>query len=118
MQLSIPTKSQIDQFHPKLSERSPGTIEDLTDLLAEDWSKLGSVRDMGEASKRFFRAEMEQTWGHKHLAVLDENEAQKWLLGVRIFYISLSRGRPRGRSSRLLVTVQPRVRPRRIVPIY
>ena len=73
-----------------LSERNPGMIEDLTDLLAEDWSKLGSVCDMGEANKRFFRAEMEKTWGQKHLAVLDEEEAHKWLLGVciSIFFIS------------------------------
>ena len=61
-------------------------IEDLTDLLAEDWSKLGSVRDMGADSKRFFRAEMEKSWGKKHLAVLDEEEAKKWLLGVSISF--------------------------------
>ena len=70
------------------AERNPGAIEDLTDLLAEDWSQLGSVRDMGAANKRFFHAEMEKCWGQKHLAVLDEEEAQKWLLGVtRLFLI-------------------------------
>ena len=66
------------------SECNPGTIKDLTDLLAEDWSQLGSIWDMGAANKRFFRAEMEQTWGQKHLAVLDKEEAHKWLLGVHI----------------------------------
>ena len=71
-----------------IAERSPGTIEDLTDLIAEDWSQLGSVRDMGNANKRFFRAEMERTWGQKHLAVLDEEEAQKWLLGVTTLLVS------------------------------
>ena len=69
-------------------EHNPGAIEDLTDLLAEDWSQLGSVQDMGAVNKCFFRAEMEKCWGQKHLAVLDEEEAQKWLLGVtRLFLI-------------------------------
>ena len=39
---------------------------------------------MGEKTAKFFRAEMENTWGQKHLAVLDEGEAKDWLLGVCI----------------------------------
>ena len=74
---------------PSFSERKPGTIEDLTDLLAEDWGQLGSVRDLGAGNKRFLREELERTWGQKHLAVLDEEEAQKWLLGVSADYHSV-----------------------------
>ena len=75
--------------YDSLVGRKPGTIEDLTDLLAEDWSQLGSVRDLGAGNKRFFREELEKTWGQKHLAVLDEEEAQKWLLGVSICFQSV-----------------------------
>ena len=85
-----------------LVERNPGSIEDLTDLLTEDWSQLGSVRDMGAANKRFFRAEMEKCWGQKHLAVLDEEEAQKWLLGVTRSFLS----RAASRSLRKAVRTQ------------
>ena len=63
--------------------RKPGQIEDLCDLLAEDWVSLGSVREMGDATQKFFRAEMEKTWGEKHLCVFSEEEAKKWVLGVR-----------------------------------
>ena len=70
--------------------RQPGSIEDLTDLLAEDWSQLGSVRDLGAGNKRFFREELEKSWGQKHLAVLDEEEAQKWLLGVSNHFLTQS----------------------------
>ena len=38
-------------------------IEDLTDLLAEDWVKLGAIREMGADTERFFGQEMEKTWG-------------------------------------------------------
>ena len=62
--------------------RKPGQIEDLCDLLAEDWVSLGSVREMGDATQRFFRAEMEKSWGEKHLSVFSEDEAKKWVLGV------------------------------------
>ena len=75
--------------YDSLVGRKPGTIEDLTDLLAEDWSQLGSMRDLGAGNKRFFREELEKTWGQKHLAVLDEEEAQKWLLGVSIRFQSV-----------------------------
>ena len=65
-------------------------IEDLTDLLAEDWAKLGAVKEMGADTERFFRQEMEKTWGAKHLAVFSEEEARKWVLGVSIPNISAS----------------------------
>ena len=38
--------------------RTPGQIEDLCDLLAEDWTSLGSVREMGIDTAKFFRVEM------------------------------------------------------------
>ena len=31
---------------------------------------------------RFVREEMEKTWGDSRLAILTEDEAQKWILGV------------------------------------
>ena len=65
------------------ANRTPGQIEDLCDLLAEDWVTLGSVREMGHATQKFFRAEMEKSWGEKHLCVFSEEEAKKWVLGVR-----------------------------------
>ena len=63
-------------------------IEDLTDLLAEDWARLGAVKEMGADTEQFFRQEMEKTWGAKHLAVFSEEEARKWVLGVSISHIS------------------------------
>ena len=57
-------------------------IKDLTDLIAEDWASLGSVREMGSTTAKFFRQEMEATWGSKHLAVFSEDEAKNWILGV------------------------------------
>ena len=65
-------------------ERVPGKVEDLTDLLLEDWAQLGSCRELGESTSRFLREEMERTWGEEHVAVFDEKEAQKWLVGVSI----------------------------------
>ena len=65
------------------SERVAGQVDDLTDLLLEDWRKLGSCREMGETTLKYVRTEMERTWGSDHLAVFEEGEAQKWLLGVR-----------------------------------
>ena len=59
-------------------------IEDLTDLLAEDWVKFGAVKEMGDHTEWFFRQEMEKMWGEKHLAVFSEEEAHKWVLGVSI----------------------------------
>ena len=66
-------------------ERTPGKIEDLTDLLLEDWRKLGNVRELGKDTLKFIRLEMERSWGDKKLAVFSEEEAQKWVLGVRIW---------------------------------
>ena len=48
----------------------------------EDWAQHGSTREMGEKTAKFFRTEMENTWGQKHLAVFDEEEAHNWVLGV------------------------------------
>ena len=54
----------------------------LTDLLAEDWAKLGSIKEMGEKTQCFFCEELEKTWGTKHLAVFSKEEAKSWILGV------------------------------------
>ena len=70
-----------------LPGREAGNIEDLTDLLAEDWAKLGSVREMGVDTARWFRKEMENLWGSKHLAVFDEVEARNWVLEVSPFFL-------------------------------
>ena len=67
-----------------LLEREAGNIEDLTDLLTEDWSQLGSTHEMGEKTAKFFRMELENTWGSKHLAVFDKEEACNWIIGVSI----------------------------------
>ena len=63
-------------------ERTPGKIEYLKDLLLEDWRKLGNCREIGMDTLRFIRTEMERSWGDKKLAVFDEEEAQKWVVGV------------------------------------
>ena len=65
-----------------LLEREASNIKDLTDLLAEDWSQLGSTLEMGEKTAKFFQMELENTWGSKHLAIFDEEEAPNWILGV------------------------------------
>ena len=64
------------------TDRVPGQIETLTDLLLEDFKSFRTCRELGEESAKFIRHELETTWGSSHLAVLDEQEAQKWLLGV------------------------------------
>ena len=58
---------------------------------------------------------MEQTWGAKHLAVFDDEEASKWILGVSSFH---SQGRPRDRPVRLLSSLRPRVRSRTVFLVY
>ena len=63
-------------------DRDPGNVEVLTDLLLEKWRNVPEARRLGDETARFFRREMEKTWGQTHLAVLSEEEAQKWLLGV------------------------------------
>ena len=67
---------------PLLLEREACNIEDLTDLLAEDWFQLGNTHEMGEKTAKFIPMELENTWGSKHLAVFDEEEAHNWILGV------------------------------------
>ena len=34
---------------------------------------------------RFIRTEMKRSWGDKKLAVFDEEEAQKWVVGVGVY---------------------------------
>ena len=64
----------------------------LTDLLLEDFKSFGTCQELGEESAKFIRNELETTWGSSHLTVLDEQEAQKWLLGVgACFYLALHR---------------------------
>ena len=85
------------------AERTPGAIEDLTDLIAEDWSGLGRVREMGAETAKFFCREMERTWGSKHLAVFSEKEARNWVLGVSMSLFPFGvRVRPRGHVIRQL----------------
>ena len=84
----------LNQLHFKLlyillfqfSEWESGNIDDLMDLLAEDWAKLGTTREMGEKTVRFFRTELENTWGSKHLVIFEDEEAKNWVLGVGIFH--------------------------------
>ena len=54
---------------------------------------------MGVDTVRFFRQEMERTWGGKHLTVFDEEEAKNYVLGVS----TLFRAQPRGRYTRQFV---------------
>ena len=61
-------------------------MEVLTDLLLEKWQNFPEARQLGDESARFIRSEMESTWGQSHLAVLSEEEAQKGLLGVNVFW--------------------------------
>ena len=75
----LPCPLQLFSF---ILDRVPGQIETLTDLLLEDFKSFGTCQELGEESVKFIRNELETTWGSSHLAVLDEQEAQKWLLGV------------------------------------
>ena len=65
-----------------LLDRKPGDIEVLTDLVIENYKNFPEARQLGEESARFIQQEMEATWGQDHLAILSEDEAQCWLLGV------------------------------------
>ena len=89
-------------------------IEDLTDLLAEDWASLGCVREMGSTTTKFFHQEMELTSGSKHLAVFSEDEAKNWILGVSTHFPTFKHIRvwPQGRNIRSLFYVRPQVWPR------
>ena len=76
-------------FHcyvPLVSDWQLGDIEVLTDLLIENYKNLPEARQLGEESATFIRQEMEATWGQSHLAVLSEDEVQRWLLGVCKFF--------------------------------
>ena len=77
------------QFIISVPAHNLGTIEDLTDLLANDWAQLGLVREIGDSNKQFFCREMEATWGKKHLAVLPEDKA-KWIHGVSHHFIKVN----------------------------
>ena len=65
-----------------LVDRRPGDIESITDIFFEDFKNFPQARELGEESARFVREEMEKTWGDSRMAVLPEDEAQKWILGV------------------------------------
>ena len=67
-------------------DRQPGDIEVLTDLVIENYKNFPEARQLGEESARFIQQEMEATWGQGHLAVLSEDKAQHWLLGVSGFF--------------------------------
>ena len=83
-QSTLKTQQEANE-QAKEAAHMPGQIEDLTDLLEEDWKSLGSVREMGLDMAKFFRKELEKTWGSKHLAILDETEAGNWVMGVGVF---------------------------------
>ena len=51
-------------------------------MFFEDFKNFPQVRELGKDSARFVREEMEKTWGDSRMAVLPEDEAQKWILGV------------------------------------
>ena len=61
---------------------------DLTDLLAKDWTMLGTAREMGEKTAKFFQTELENTWGSAHLAVFSEEGAKNWVLGVSVLFLT------------------------------
>ena len=65
-----------------LVDRRPDDIESITDIFFEDFKNFPQARELGEESARFVREEMEKTWGDSRMAVLPEDEAQKWILGV------------------------------------
>ena len=67
-------------------DRNPGEVETITDLLMEHWKNFPEACQLGEDSAHFIRQEMESTWGQQHLAVLSEDEAQRWILGVSLPY--------------------------------
>ena len=73
--------------HPLFLDQNPGEVETITDFLMEHWKNFPEARQLGEDSTHFIRQEMESTWGQQHLAVLSEDEAQRWILGVSLLYI-------------------------------
>ena len=77
-------------YVPLVLDLQLGDIEVLTDLVIENYKNFLEARQLGEESARFIRQEMEATWGQSHLAVLSEDEAQHWLLGVSGFSLGSS----------------------------
>ena len=71
------------------SDHKPGQIETLTDLLLKDFKSFGTHQELGTESAHFICHELETTRGSSHLAILDEKEAQCWLIGVSTFPILL-----------------------------
>ena len=61
---------------------------DLTDLLTEDWTTLGTTREIGEKTAKFFWTELENTWGSAHLAIFSDEEAKNWVLGVSVLFLT------------------------------
>ena len=76
------------------TDRKPGDIKVITDLLLADYKNFPQVRELGEDSARFIREEMERTWGQSHLAVLSEDESQSWLLGVTTALLVIAQSEP------------------------
>ena len=72
----------LDNF--SLTDRKPGDIECITDIFFKDFKNFPQSRELGEESAKFVREEMEKTWGDSRLAVLAEDEVQKWILSVSI----------------------------------
>ena len=91
---SLPLLSVSCSNHPcsLFVERKPGDIEGITDIFFEDFKNFPQVRELGEESARFVREEMENTWGDSRLAVLSEDEAQRWILGVSLHFSFLGLG--------------------------
>ena len=58
--------------------------------MIENYKNFPEARQLGEESAKFIRQEMEATLGQGHLAVLSEDEAQRWLLGVSGFFLGSS----------------------------
>ena len=85
------------------AERNPGVIG------LEDWSQLGSVRNMGAANKCFFRTEMEKSWGEEALSHPRCGTGQK--VASWSEYITCLQGRPHGCFVRSITQIQPQVRP-------
>ena len=70
----------LDNF--SLTDRKPRDIESIPDIFFGDFKNFPQTRELGEESARFIHEEMEKTWGDSRLAVLAEDEAQKWILRV------------------------------------
>ena len=71
-------------------DRRPGDIEGITDIFFEDFKNFPQAQELGEDSAWFVHEEMEKTWGDTRMAVLPEDEAQKWILGVMLSLYSFS----------------------------